>query len=58
MKLNAKVSWLMETVQQSLSPHLIERLPSPLAEPEKRLVKILERVQIEFVELAVMNRMT
>jgi hypothetical protein len=47
MKLKAKVSWLMETVQQSLFPHLEERLPSPLTEPEKRLVKILELVQIE-----------
>lgn len=47
MKLKAKVSWLMETVQQSLFPHLDECLPSPLTEPEKRLVKILEIVQIE-----------
>lgn len=47
MKLKAKVSWLMETVQQSLFPHLDECLPSPLTEPEKRLVKILELVQIE-----------
>ena len=47
MKLNNKVSWLMESVQQSLFPHLDECLPSPLTEPEKRLVKILELVQIE-----------
>jgi hypothetical protein len=47
MKLKAKVSWLMETVQQSLFLHLEECLPSPLTEPEKRLVKILEIVQIE-----------
>ena len=47
MKLKAKVSWLMETVQSSLFPHLDECLPSPLTEPEKRLVKILELVQIE-----------
>ena len=47
MKLKDKVSWLMETVQQSLFPHLEECLPSPLTEPEKRLVKILELVQIE-----------
>jgi hypothetical protein len=47
MKLKDKVSWLMETVQQSLFPHLDECLPSPLTEPEKRLVKILELVQIE-----------
>jgi hypothetical protein len=30
MKLKAKVSWLMETVQQSLFPHLDECLPSPV----------------------------
>ncbi len=47
MKLKAKVSWLMETVQQGLFPHLDKCLPSPLTEPEKRLVKILELVQIE-----------
>jgi hypothetical protein len=47
MKLKAKVSWLMDTVQQSLFPHLEECLSSPLTEPEKRLVKILELVQIE-----------
>jgi len=47
MKLKDKVSWLMETVQKSLFPHLDECLPLPLTEPEKRLVKILELVQIE-----------
>lgn len=47
MKLKEKVSWLMETVQQSLFPHLDECLPLPLTEPEKQLVKILELVQIE-----------
>lgn len=47
MKLKEKVSWLMETVQQSLFPHLDECLPLPLTEPEKQLVKILELVRIE-----------
>jgi len=47
MKLKNKISWLMETVQQSLFPHLDECLPLPLTEPEKHLVKILELVQIE-----------
>jgi hypothetical protein len=47
MKLKDKVSWLMGTVQQSLFPYLAESLPDPLTEPEKRLVKILELVQIE-----------
>jgi hypothetical protein len=47
MKLKVKVSWLMGTVQQSLFPYLDESMPSPLTVPEKRLVKILELVQIE-----------
>ncbi len=47
MKLKRRISWLMETLQQSLFPHLDERLSSPLTKPEKRLVKILELVQIE-----------
>jgi hypothetical protein len=47
MKLKEKVSWLMGTVQRSLFPHLDECLTSPLTEQEKRLVKILELVQIE-----------
>jgi len=47
MKLKDRISWLMETVQQSLFPHLDECLPLPFTEPEKHLVKILELVQIE-----------
>jgi hypothetical protein len=47
MKLKKKVSWLMETVQRSLLPHLDACLASPLTTQEKRLVKILELVQIE-----------
>jgi hypothetical protein len=47
VKLKAKISWLMGTVQQSLFPYLDDSLPDPLTEPEKRLVKILELVQIE-----------
>ncbi len=47
MKLKDKISWLMETVQQSLFPYLDDCLPLPLTEPEKQLVKILELVQIE-----------
>jgi len=47
MKLKEKVSWLMGTVQRSLFPHLDECLASPLTDQEKRLVKILELVQIE-----------
>ncbi len=47
MKLKEKVSWLMGTVQRTLFPHLEDCLDSPLTEQEKRLVKILELVQIE-----------
>lgn len=47
MKLKARLSWLMGTVQQSLFPYLDASLPDPLTDPERRLVKILELVQIE-----------
>ncbi len=47
MKLKARLSWLMGTVQQSLFPYLDASLPDPLTEPERRLVKVLELVQIE-----------
>lgn len=47
MKLKERISWLMETVQQSLFPHLDECLATPLTEREKHLVKILELIQIE-----------
>ena len=47
MKLKERLSWLMETVQRSLFPHLDECLPMPLTEHEQHLVKILELVKIE-----------
>lgn len=47
MKLKEKISWLMGTVQRSLFPHLEACLAAPLTAQEKRLVKILELVQIE-----------
>jgi hypothetical protein len=47
MKLKKRISWLMETVQKSLFPHLDECLPEPLTEREKHLIKILELIQIE-----------
>jgi len=47
MKLTEKISWLMGRVQRSLFPHLNECLPAPLTEQEKRLVSILEIVQVE-----------
>jgi hypothetical protein len=47
MKLTEKVSWLMGRVQRSLFPHLNECLPTPLTEQEKRLVSILEIVEVE-----------
>ncbi len=56
MKLKTRIPWLMGTLQQSLFPHLDECLSSPLTEPEKRLVKILELVQIEKYILASSSR--
>ena len=47
MKLTEKISWLMGRVQRSLFPHLNECLPTPLTEQEKRLVSILEIVEVE-----------
>ena len=47
MKLKERISWLMETVQKSLFPHLDECLPEPLTEREKHLVMLLELIQIE-----------
>jgi hypothetical protein len=47
MKLKDRISWLMGTVQQTLFPCLDECLPTLLTVPEKRLVKILELLQIE-----------
>src|SRR5665811_2341734 len=47
MKLKERISWLMGTVQRSLFPHLDECLETPLTEQEKRLVTILEIVQVE-----------
>ena len=47
MKLTEKISWLIGRVQRSLFPHLNECLPTPLTEQEKRLVLILEIVQVE-----------
>jgi hypothetical protein len=47
MKLTEKISWLMGRVQRSLFPHLNECLPTPLTAQEKRLVSILEIVEVE-----------
>ena len=47
MKLTEKISWLMGRVQRSLFPHLNECLPPLLTEQEKRLVSILESVEVE-----------
>src|ERR1035441_860227 len=47
MKLMEKISWLMGTVQRSLFTHLDECLDVPLTDQEKRLVSILEIVQVE-----------
>ena len=47
MKLTEKISWLVVRVQRSLFPHLSECVPAPLTEQEKRLVSILEIVEVE-----------
>lgn len=47
MKLRERVSWLMDTIQQNLFPHLDECLPIPLTEQEQRVVKIIELVKVE-----------
>jgi transposase len=47
MKLKDKISWLMGSVQRSLFPHLDDCLDLPLTEQEKRLITILEIVQVE-----------
>ena len=47
MKLTNKISWLMGRVQKSLFPHLDECFDTPPTEQEKRLVSILEIVQVE-----------
>jgi hypothetical protein len=47
MKLKDKISWLMGRVQKSLFPHLNQCLQSPLTEQEKRLVSLLELIEIE-----------
>lgn len=47
MKITDKISWLMGRVQNSLFPHLDECFDTPPTEQEKRLVSILEIVQVE-----------
>jgi len=47
MKLTKKISWLMGRVQRSPFPHLNNCLPVPLTEQQKRLVSILEIVEVE-----------
>jgi hypothetical protein len=47
MKLKDKISWLMGRVQKSLFSHLNQCLQSPLTKQEKRLVSLLELVEIE-----------
>lgn len=47
MKLKERISWLMCSVQKSLFSHLDECFEAPLSEQEKRLVAILEIVEIE-----------
>jgi len=47
MKLTDRISWLMCNVQRRLFPHLEECFEKPLTDQEKRLVEILEIVEVE-----------
>ena len=47
MKLRETISWLMGTLQRSLFPYLEECSGEPLTEKQKRLIQILEIVQVE-----------
>lgn len=47
MKFTDKISWLLRRVQKSLFPHLNQCLKTDLTEQEKRLVSILEILQVE-----------
>jgi len=47
MKLRETISWLMGTLQRSLFPYFEECAGTPLTEKQKRLIQILEIVQVE-----------
>jgi hypothetical protein len=47
MKLWQTISWLMGTLQRSLFPHFEECSGTPLTEKQKKLIQILEIVQVE-----------
>jgi hypothetical protein len=47
MKLKENISWLMGRLQRQLFPCLEECCVSPLTEPEKHLVKLLELIKIK-----------
>jgi len=47
MKLRETISWVMSTLQRSLFPYFEECSGTPLNEKQKRLVQILEIVQVE-----------
>ncbi len=49
MKLKERTSWLMCSVQKSLFPHFDECFETPLTEQEKRLVTILEIVEVRSI---------
>jgi hypothetical protein len=46
VKLRKRISWLMRTLQRSLFPKLQDSWSDPLTEKEKRLVSILELLQV------------
>ena len=47
MKLRETISWLMGTLQQSLFPYFEDCSGTPLTEKQKKLIQILEIVQVE-----------
>jgi len=47
MKLRETISWLMGTLQRSLFPYFEDCTGTPLTEKQKRLIQILEIVQVE-----------
>ena len=47
MKLRETISWLMGTLQRSLFPYFEECSGTPLTEKQKKLIQILEIVQVE-----------
>jgi hypothetical protein len=47
MNLRETISWLKAKIQSDLFPHLEENFKDPLTEKQKKLITILELVEIE-----------